>query len=137
MTFTFISVHQAILWAFVTIVALWFYIRMVRPKLLQYRNFQEIAQLRGTLTKRVYTWIKMRWDIAVAGVVVVSPSIWNGFLDAIIWLSLHATELLPAFQGADLSGLIMPKWLETSIRLGAPMAPIVRSWLLANDGDDK
>lgn len=129
MTLTFISFQQAVIWLLTTALALCLYLWKVRPYLERRPEFSKFYALSNSWWKRVYVWLKIRWDLAVGAIIMALPALWNGILDGIIWLSLHAADFLPALAGADLSNLVLPKWVETSIRLGGAAVPIIRAKL--------
>lgn len=126
MDVTFISKHQAIIWLLVTIATLLFYILLVRPRI---KDRPEFIAFRGN----VLGWLKARWDMVSAGIIVALPSVWNGALDAIVFLTRLLSDLLPAVAGVDLSSLVLPDWFMTSVRLGAAGLPIIRRFFLKDD----
>jgi hypothetical protein len=128
MSITFISTHQAMVWLLVTISTLCFYVLLVRPRI---KDRPEFIAFRGN----VLGWLKVRWDMVAAGALVSLPSIWNGALDAMVFLSQLLGDMLPAVAGIDLSAFILPDWLTTSIRLGAAVMPILRRYL-AKPGEE-
>lgn len=126
MSITFISTHQAVVWLLVTISTVCFYVLLVRPRI---KDRPEFIKFRGN----ALGWLKVRWDMVTAGFIVALPSIWNGALDVIVFLSQTLGDLLPAIAGVDLSAFILPEWLTTSIRLGAAIMPIVRRYVDKNE----
>lgn len=131
MTITFITLSQAALWAAVTIIAVWVYVKYVRPKLMQRQDFFEFYRLADTQLSRLYEWIKIRWDVALAGVLASLPSVWNGILDGIIYLSIHLADVLPAIAGADLSGLVIPEGWQIALRISAAVVPVIRMKMMS------
>lgn len=121
MDITFISKSQAVVWLLVTSATLLFYFLLVRPRIKDHPDF---IRFRGN----ALAWLKMRWDMVAAGVVVTLPSLWNGALDIIILLSRVLSDALPALAGLDLSALVLPGWLETGIRVGAALLPVARRY---------
>lgn len=122
MSITFISWPQAVVWLLVTIATVLFYVLLVRPRI---KDRPEFIAFRGNMLG----WLKVRWDMLAAGVIVSLPSIWNGTLDALVFLSDVLSDLLPAVAGLDLSAYILPDWFMTSVRLGAVIVPIIRRYL--------
>lgn len=126
MSITFISQNQAIVWALTVISALAFYVLLVRPRI---KHRPEFIRFRGN----VLGWLKARWDMVAAMVIAALPSLWNGLLDLSIALSHVLADALPVMAGMDLSGLVLPDWLTTSIRVGAPLVPIFRKYLFKDE----
>ena len=134
MTITFISTWQALIWALAAIAALCIYMWKVRPYLAQRIEFHQFYALADTRWQRVYAWLKIRWDLSIGAIVMASPSLWNGALDLLVGLSLLLADIVPALAGLDLSVLLLPGWLETSIRLGGALIPIVRARFVTAGG---
>jgi len=122
MEITFISKPQTVIWILVTVATLIFYFLMVRPRI---KDRPEFQQFRGA----VLSWLRVRWDVVTAGMIVSFPSLWNGALDAAVLTSQVLGDLLPAIAGVDLSAYILPDWVTTSIRLGAAAMPVIRSFI--------
>lgn len=68
-----------------------------------------------------FIWLKSRWDVVTAVVVATIPVAWNGILDLIV-----------LFSTADLSSVIIPTWLKTTIQIAAIAAPLIRLRVEAN-----
>jgi hypothetical protein len=128
MEITFISKPQAFIWLMVTISTVAFYFLFVRPKI---KDRPEFIAFRGN----VVGWLKARWDIVAAGFLATLPSAWNGLLDIIVFASNALADVLPALAGADLSGIILPEWLMTTIRIGAVLMPIIRGLMTKEKKD--
>lgn len=133
MTITFISQMQALVWALAVIVALSLYMWKVRPYLAQRPEFHEFYELADTRWARLWEWLKIRWDMAIGALVMALPSLWNGLLDLIIFLGMVAGDALPALAGLDLSALLLPNWLETVIRVGGALVPIIRAHYMTKE----
>lgn len=131
MIITFISTWQALVWLLAALLALTLYVWKVRPVLAARPEFHEFYELADTRWKRIYAWLKLRWDVSVSAAIMAAPSIWNGVLDAIIWVSINLADVLPAIAGLDLSSLLLSPRTETIIRLLAAVLPFVREkWFM-------
>lgn len=134
MAITFISLWQAGVWLSAAGFALALYLWKVRPYLARRPEFHQFYALADTRWRRVYVWLRIRWDLAAGAVVMALPSIWNGALDLAIAFSLVLADMLPALAGLDLSALLLPGWLETTIRVGGALIPIVRARFVKPEG---
>ena len=139
MTITFISLFQFTVWILATILAVSLYFWLVRPHLMDQEEGREAIDFIDGKLARLWAWIKTRWDVALAAFLAALPSLWNGSLDFIILICRHATDVFPALASADLSGVVMPDWLQSTIRIGGALSPLVRKWLFVDeeDGDNK
>lgn len=135
MTITFISTTQALVWALAAIVALSLYMWKVRPYLAERPEFHEFYELADARWARLWAWIKIRWDMALAALLMASPSLWNGLLDLIIWLGMVLGDVLPVLATLDLSDMLLPKWFEIGIRIGAAFVPLARARYLGKDDE--
>lgn len=135
MTITFISFWQALVWMLAALLALSLYLWKVRPMLADRPEFREFYALADTRWQRLYAWLKIRWDLSVGAAIMVLPSLWNGILDAIIWLSINLADVLPALAGLDLSALLLPPRWEAAIRIAAAILPLFREWLIKKNDE--
>lgn len=135
MTITFISTFQALIWLLTAIGALSLYMWKVRPYLAQRPEFHQWYTLADSYWARWWAWLKIRWDLTVAALVMAAPSLWNGALDAGIWLSITLADAIPVLAGMDLSALLLPSWVETAIRLGGGLIPIIRARFMDKGGE--
>lgn len=136
MTITFINTYQALIWLLAALLALSLYFWKVRPYLAQRPEFHKFYELADTRWRRIFAWLRIRWDLSAGAVIMALPSIWNGILDFIVFVSLTLADLLPALAGVDLSDWLLPNWLVTSIRVGGAVIPVIRArWVKTEDGD--
>jgi hypothetical protein len=134
-TITFISSYQAVIWLLAALTALALYLWRVRPYLAARPEFHEFYALADTRWRRVYAWLKIRWDLSVGAIVMALPSLWNGALDLLIALSLLLADIVPALAGLDLSALLLPGWLETVIRVAGALIPIIRARFVKGESE--
>lgn len=130
MTITFISYGQAAIWSLAAIGAVGVYVWAVRPYLARRPEFHQFYDLADTRYRRILAWLKIRWDLALGAVVMAAPTLWNGGLDALIWLSLLLADAIPVLAGLDLSALLLPGWLDTAIRIAGGLIPVVRARMM-------
>jgi hypothetical protein len=135
MQITFISFDRALLTVLFFGIALVLYAWKVRPYLHNRPEFKGFYDDADTRWQRAWIWCRQRWDIVAAAIIALAPIIWNGALDAIIAASLLLADLLPALSGLDLSGLVMPAWLKTTIQVGGAIVPVIRSRTMKKDDE--
>lgn len=121
MSITWISPYQVLVWWLVTLLVLVLYMWKVRPLIADRPEFKYFFS--WTI------WFKERWDVTLAMVIAALPSVWNGLMDLIIFISLTVSDALPAIAGMDLSAWVLPSWAETAIRVSAVVVPIIRARL--------
>lgn len=127
MSITFISFYGALVWFLSAMLALVLYRKYVRPRLLQNQEFLYYREFAGTRIDRIRKWLVARWDLAASAIIMGLPSAWNGLLDLIIAISLFLADSLPALSGLDLSAFLLPTWVETTVRVGGALLPVIRA----------
>lgn len=135
MNITFISFERALITGLALMLAFALYAWKVRPILRQRPEFDWFYVRVDSYWRSLGAWLKVRWDIAAAAFLAALPILWNGALDAIVALSLFLGEALPAVAGIDLSGVVMPAWLKTTIQVGGALVPAFRAAFIKKKDD--
>lgn len=135
MHMTFISADRLLITVALFAAGLSIYFWKVRPFLRHRPEFDWFYTRADSFWAAVGTWLKVRWDIAVAAALAAFPILWNGALDGIVAISLFLGDALPALAGIDLSALVLAPWLKTTIQVGAALVPAVRAALLSKSAD--
>jgi hypothetical protein len=130
MEITFISTQRFVITGFCLTLVIVLYFWQVRPILAKRPEFYSFYHESEAFWQRKFEWMKVRWDLMVAAFMAMLPLLWNGLLDATIAISHLLADLLPAVAGLDLSELIMPAWLKTTIQIGAAVLPPLRAHFL-------
>jgi hypothetical protein len=132
---TFISTYRFLITLLIIVVIMSLYAWKVRPYLRTKPGFSVLYMRADGFWAALWAWLKVRWDIASAAFIALLPILWNGILDLLIAVSLVLADVLPAVAGLDLSALVMPAWLKTSIQVGAALLPVLRGHMLKKSED--
>jgi hypothetical protein len=97
------------------VVALCAYVFLVRPYLQKRPEFHEFYNLADGFWQRVGTWIKIRWDMAVAAIAIVAPEI---------------PDLLTQLQAMDLASFSPSETWKTIAKVVGIALPFLRAFIL-------
>ena len=126
MTITALNLHQAAILVLLFALTLILYAWKVRPYLAARPEFHNAFKRADTFWAGAWAWLKIRWDLTVAGIVAAAPTVWNGGLDLIVAVS----DIVPLLHGVDLSWLVVPGWVRGGAQLLAISLPVIRARII-------
>lgn len=102
-------------------VALTAYATMVRPALKERDEFKTFLERADGFWARLWTWLKARWDICAAFVMIAAPDVVD-LLEQIRVMDLSAAIAMMSEQTRG--------YVQAAIQLSGIAIPILRAWLI-------